>query len=150
MGNIGSLEVSDTQYIAESLISKGLVDKDRVIYNGGSHSGFMGAHLAGRFQGFYKAIILRNPVINVAENSVNSDIPDWGWSEVGFSFDFSQPRLMDPESYKKLWDISPQQYVDKVVDPVLLNIGECDRRVPPTQGKFYYHLLKSRGKSPVE
>ncbi|KAJ1912955.1 hypothetical protein H4219_005402 [Mycoemilia scoparia] len=150
LGKIGDLEIEDTQYIARKLISQNQIDKDRIIFNGGSHSGLMGAHVAGRYQNFYKAILLRNPVINVGENSVNSDIPDWGWSESGLDHEFEMPRLMDPESYRKMWELSPQQYVDRVVDPVLLNLGDSDRRVPPTQGVFYYYLLKSRGKCTVE
>ncbi|KAJ1674127.1 hypothetical protein EV182_003909, partial [Spiromyces aspiralis] len=153
VGNIGTLEVAQVQNIAAHLIENAHslgIDPERTIFNGGSHSGLIGAHVAGLFPNFYKAIILRNPVINVGENLVNSDVPDWSWAEAGMEFDFTKPRLLTPEAYQRLWKVSPQKYVDKVVDPVLLAIGQQDRRVPPSQGKTYYHLLKAHSKAHVE
>jgi len=44
-----------------------------------------------------------------------------------------------------MYQKSPVQYVDKVTTPVLLRIGDVDQRVPPSQGREYYHLLKAKG-----
>ena len=40
---------------------------------------------------------------------------------------------------------SPVFYIDNVKTPTLLCLGMKDRRVPPSQGLEYYHLLKTRG-----
>lgn len=44
---------------------------------GGSHGGFLVAHLSGEFPDTFKAVSSRNPVIDVASMSIMSDIPDW-------------------------------------------------------------------------
>lgn len=47
-------------------------------------------------------------------------------------------------------DRSPLKHVEHVKTPVLLCIGLGDRRVPPDQGRTFYHALKSFGKAHVE
>lgn len=44
---------------------------------GGSHGGFLVAHLSGQYPDKFKCVSSRNPVIDVASMSVISDIPDW-------------------------------------------------------------------------
>ena len=72
-----------------------------------------------------------------------TDIPDWTTVECGVPYNPSS--LLTPTSYSTLYDMSPIRYVDKVQTPLLLRIGDVDQRVPPSQGKEYYHLLKARG-----
>ena len=36
--------------------------------------------------------------------------------------------------------------MDRVKTPVLVLLGEDDLRVPPTQGRGYYHVLKGKGR----
>ncbi len=45
-----------------------------------------------------------------------------------------------------MFEMSPIAHIDAVVTPVMLLIGEQDKRVPNTQGINYYHALKARGK----
>jgi len=115
--------------------------------------------VAGRFSSFFSAVVLRNPVISVAEMT-SSDIPDWCYSEFGVQYPLSstpitptaeapsQPRsvppLMTTEIFNKLRSSSPILHVDHVSIPVLLLIGKVDRRVVPSQGIEYYHALKAR------
>ncbi|PVV01256.1 hypothetical protein BB560_004337 [Smittium megazygosporum] len=153
IGKIGDLDVEEIVYVANDLAnSKKTVNKERMVYTGGSHSGFTGAHIAGRYPGLFKAIVLRNPVISIGEMFAKTDIPDWCFSEVGIRYDpnlcLDNPpeTLLTPETYEKLWKASPQQYVANVQDPILLNIGSIDRRVPPEQGYQFYRLLKANGK----
>ncbi|PVU86530.1 hypothetical protein BB561_006677 [Smittium simulii] len=155
ISNIGKLEVEEMIYVTNDLAqNKKIVDPNRMVYCGGSHSGYTGAHIAGRYPGLFKAFALRNPVINIGEMVPRTDIPDWCFCELGFKYNFDMdlsnpdPLLLTPEMYKVMWDASPQQYVANVQDPIILTIGLDDRRVPPEQGFQYYRLLKAN-KKPV-
>lgn len=83
-----------------------------------------------------------NPVTSLGEFSA-SDSPDFPFAETGLPY--APSAGVTPEAYKKLYDVSPIAHVSKVRTPVLLILGESDRRVPPTQGKNYFHALKARG-----
>ena len=41
--------------------------------------------------------------------------------------------------------VSPIYHIEKVRTPTLLLLGGKDKRVPPSQGLEYYHLLRARG-----
>ncbi|KAG8829257.1 hypothetical protein FRC17_006885 [Serendipita sp. 399] len=145
LGKIGSLDVEDVMASAKELVKQGMAKEGpgMQLYMGGSHGGFLGAHVVGQYPSFFSAAVLRNPVINIASMISTTDIPDWTDVECGRQYD--PGALLSPESYSNLYALSPIQYVDKVQTPVLLNIGDVDQRVPPSQGKEYYHLLKARG-----
>lgn len=86
---------------------------------------------------------MRNPVISAGEFCA-SDIPDWSFREFGLAFE--PGTHVTPESFSTLYAASPIAHVDRVKTPVLLLLGEDDLRVPPTQGKGYYHVLKGKGR----
>ena len=44
-----------------------------------------------------------------------------------------------------MYEVSPVRYVAGVKTPTLICLGAKDRRVPPSQGIEYYHLLQSLG-----
>ncbi len=73
-----------------------------------------------------------------------TDIPDWTYSEAGLPYD---PKLgaPSPEVYARLLKASPVSHVDAIRCPVLLQIGDKDLRVPPSQGYWLYYTLKARG-----
>jgi dipeptidyl aminopeptidase/acylaminoacyl peptidase len=75
-----------------------------------------------------------------------TDIPDWDCAELTGK-DRTSTTVLTPELFNNLQRCSPITHVDKVQAHVLLLIGEDDRRVPPSQGRNYYHALKGRGKS---
>ncbi|KAG8839764.1 hypothetical protein FRB91_006812, partial [Serendipita sp. 411] len=145
LGKIGRLDVDDVMGSAKELVKRGMAREGpgMQLYMGGSHGGFLGAHVVGQYPNFFSAAVLRNPVINVASMTSTTDIPDWTDVECGTPY--NPAALLLPENYSNLYSMSPIQYVDKVQTPVLLNIGDVDQRVPPSQGKEYYHLLKARG-----
>ncbi len=76
-----------------------------------------------------------------------SDIPDWTVVEsVGLAaYDFSSFAPLSPADRDKMDACSPIRYVANVTTPTLLCIGAKDRRVPPSQGMQYYHILKAQG-----
>lgn len=55
----------------------GHVDLSRVAAVGGSHGGFLTAHLAGQHPAAFKAAVLRNPVCDLELMVHVTDIPDW-------------------------------------------------------------------------
>lgn len=44
-----------------------------------------------------------------------------------------------------MFDMSPIAHIDKVKTPLLLLLGDCDRRVPMAQAVDYHKILVSRG-----
>ncbi|KAJ8590553.1 alpha/beta-hydrolase [Rhizopogon salebrosus TDB-379] len=144
LGHCGTMDVHDIVESVNELIRLGISEPDRQVIQGGSHGGFLAAHLIGQYPDLFNAAVMRNPVISAGELT-GSDIPDWIYTE--FGLDFSPEALMTPAAYRKLFEASPIAHVDRVRAPVLLLLGEDDLRVVPTQGMRFYHALKGREKS---
>ncbi|KIJ61708.1 hypothetical protein HYDPIDRAFT_115515 [Hydnomerulius pinastri MD-312] len=144
IGQIGTLDIGDCIASVEELIKLGISERGRQLVQGGSHGGFITGHLVGQYPDVFKAAIMQNPVTSLGEFVSSSDVPDWLYAEMGLPY--SPGACVTPEAYKTFYEASPIAYVDKVRTPVLLIIGEDDRRVPPTQGKNYFHALKGRGR----
>ncbi|KAF9491956.1 alpha/beta-hydrolase [Pleurotus eryngii] len=144
-GNCGSLDVEDCMASVKHLVDLGIAKfgKGQQFVSGGSHGGFLAAHLIGQYPDVFSAAVLRNPVISCGELAI-SDIPDWAFSELGLPF--APDSLVTPEIYEHLYRASPIAHVDNVSAKVLLLIGGSDMRVPPPQAIRYYHALKGRSK----
>ncbi|KAJ2834705.1 hypothetical protein GGI24_000268 [Coemansia furcata] len=149
IGKMDTMSIDEIQDAADSVHACRLGDPKATVYMGGSYSGYTGALLAGLVPGFYRAIVLRNPVVSIGDNAAMSDIPDWCWAELGLPYDFESPPELTPDVYSKMWQASPSRLVDKVRDPLLLLLGASDRRVPPPQSVSYYYRLKAAN-APVE
>ncbi|OAX35979.1 alpha/beta-hydrolase [Rhizopogon vinicolor AM-OR11-026] len=141
LGHCGSMDVEDVVESVEELIRLGISEPGRQVVQGGSHGGFLAAHLIGQHPHLFNAAVMRNPVISVGELTA-SDIPDWLHSEFGLPF--MPSTLLTPASFQTLFAASPIAHVDRVRAPVLLLLGEDDLRVVPTQGMRLYHALKGR------
>uniref|UniRef100_UPI00398E57AE acylamino-acid-releasing enzyme-like isoform X4 n=2 Tax=Pristiophorus japonicus TaxID=55135 RepID=UPI00398E57AE len=141
-GNIGSQDVKDVQYAVDSVLKEGCVDSEKVLLIGGSHGGFIGCHLIGQYPGLYKAFATRNPVINLASKLGTTDIPDHTMVQAGF--DFAPNLLPTPSVLTALLSKSPITHVSRARTPVLIMLGEKDKRVHPTQGLELYHALRAR------
>lgn len=78
LGKVGQADVSDCMAALRAALEKfPWIDPDRVALVGGSHGGFLVAHLSGQHPDAFKAVVARNPVIDLASMSTISDIPDW-------------------------------------------------------------------------
>lgn len=75
----GNLEVRACLEFKDYLVKLGVATngKGKRLYLGGSHSGFIGAHLSVRWPDAFDAIDIRNPVIDLPSMFATSDIPDW-------------------------------------------------------------------------
>ncbi|KAF4611949.1 hypothetical protein D9613_003766 [Agrocybe pediades] len=160
VGKCGDLDVQDCIAAARHLVSIGVSEEGpgKQLITGGSHGGFLAAHLIGQFPTFFSAAIMCNPVTTCGEIA-NTDIPDWYYAEFGHPYPISSshpiaadtqeqpkpnPPLLLTETFNALRIASPIAHVDSVCIPVLLLVGAADRRVSPMQGIEYYHALKAR------
>ncbi|KAK5582321.1 hypothetical protein RB653_003904 [Dictyostelium firmibasis] len=146
-GYIGDLDVDDClqsiNYTLENIDNT--IDKNNIGVIGGSHGGFLSAHLS-RFP-IVKTSIMRNPVIDIPSMSTLSDIPDWCFFEAGVNIPDPSSQyhtLPSIEEIEKMRKCSPSFHIEKVKIPSLLALGDSDLRVPPSQGLLYYRMLRER------
>ncbi|KAL2916289.1 hypothetical protein HK105_204045 [Polyrhizophydium stewartii] len=146
VGRIGELDLADVNAAAYWAAQEPGINKDKVSLFGGSHGGFITAHLLGFQPDFYKAGVLRNPVINVGAMVATTDISDWCFAEAGLPFSQAAPHLLTPKEYEHMFVHSPASVAHKVVAPVLLMLGAGDRRVPPSEGLRWSQYLRGAGR----
>lgn len=78
LGKCGDFDAQDClDAIMQHLVEPGLVDRNKLIVMGGSHGGFLAAHLIGQHPDVFKAAVMRNPVISIGTMESSTDIPDW-------------------------------------------------------------------------
>ncbi|GAA6026237.1 hypothetical protein JCM8202_004732 [Rhodotorula sphaerocarpa] len=145
---LGTAEVEATLAAARYLADLGLASEERKrkLLMGGSHGGWTACHLTARWPNEFGAVVMRNPVTDLVANASMTDIPDWCYEEAGMAYPLDRPpSLVTPEQFKRFYEISPMRHAHKVTTPTLLLIGLEDRRVPPNQGRAWYHALKNRG-----
>ena len=131
------------------------LDATRVAVMGGSHGGFIAAHLVSNpaHRARFSAAVLRNPVTNMASMISSTDIPDWCWAE-GLGCPRRMEPALDAEKLVALFNASPIAHVRHLSamerggdgakgTPILLLLGLKDRRVPPSQGLEWWHALRA-------
>lgn len=145
LGQVGTYDVQDciaAMCMAESEFN---VQPGNWCVYGGSHGGFLAAHLTGQFPDRFKCAIVRNPVISLATNATQSDIPDWCYTEAGMRMQPSE-QAPNSEEYKQMNYLSPLQFAQNVQAATLLMAGADDQRVPNQQTRHWYHALKGHQK----
>ncbi|XP_044008354.1 acylamino-acid-releasing enzyme-like isoform X1 [Aphidius gifuensis] len=154
-GKVGHTDVIDCyNAIADSFKKYPWIDDKRVGISGGSHGGFLVTHLSGQYPDAFKAVVARNPVIDIAAMFTISDIPDCivyfirCAAVIGEHYDDIYPgenAEKAGEMVMKMYKSSPIVHVRKVKAPTLMCIGKNDLRVPCSQGKHWYQRLKANG-----
>lgn len=143
-GKVGSADVSDCVLATQTALAQfPWLNPNRLILTGGSHGGFLVTHLSGQYPDMFKAVVARNPVIDIASMSITSDIPDWCYVEAGV--EYTQIGEPSEQLLLAMRKASPIQHAHKVKAPTMLQIGSKDLRVPPQQGLEYLHRLKANG-----
>ena len=142
-GAAGVADVADCVAVARRAVDDGAADPDRVCVVGGSHGGFLGAHLIGQHPEMFKCAVLRNPVTDVASMVNLTDIPDWCYVETVGKDAYAD--LPSVETLAAMRAASPVAHIDAVRAPVLMLLGAVDLRVPPTNGLRYAAALRERG-----
>jgi acylaminoacyl-peptidase len=146
--NIGTQDVQDVIIATNDVCNSGLVDANRIGICGGSHGGFLTAHLTGQYPNMFKAAVMRNPVVNLPSMVTSTDIPDWCYVEACGTYNFDTYRPPTLEELQTFYKVSPIQYVQKVETPTLIALGLKDLRVPPSQGMEWYYSLRGRSVPP--
>jgi acylaminoacyl-peptidase len=147
LARIGHVDVEDVMACTHRVVDEysDRIDATRIGICGGSHGGFLTAHCTGQYPDYFRAAVMRNPVTNIATMVTATDIADWCYAESLGSYDFTKFRGPTQEQLQTMYEKSPIIHVDKVKTPTLLALGMVDLRVPPSQGKEWYHTLRSAG-----
>jgi len=76
--------------------------------------------------------------------SMVSDIPDWCFFESGLPYSYN--KIPSASDYSIMLEKSPVVRIPNIKAPILIFVGERDARVPSSQGKAFYRLLKGNQK----
>jgi acylaminoacyl-peptidase len=117
LGKCGTLDVEEvhasTLYVINDL-RLARFGEGEVFVMGGSHGGFIGAHLISRYPDIYSAAILRNPVVTCGEVA-GTDIPDWYFAEFGFQDEY--PIKSSPPSSALSTTLNASSLRDHILAP---------------------------------
>lgn len=84
--HLGTADVESSKLALDFLRSKKLVHPHQAFVSGGSHGGFITAHLTSRYPDLFVAACMRNPVVDLVGTAAGgSDIPDWSETLLQFS-----------------------------------------------------------------
>ncbi|MED2181702.1 S9 family peptidase [Bacillus wiedmannii] len=128
----GLADYDDVISGVDTLVEKGMVDKDRVGVMGWSNGGYISA-FCSTFSDRFKAISVGGGITNWSTHYVNTDIPYF------ISMYLGNTPWNDPDIYKKT---SPMTYIKSACTPTLIQHGEKDVRIPITNAYELYEGLR--------
>ncbi|XP_063362005.1 acylamino-acid-releasing enzyme-like isoform X1 [Cydia amplana] len=140
LSNTGRIDVDDCFLALSDVLERNI---DSVSLLGGSYGGFLVAHLAGRWPGRFRSVVMRNPLIDMATKGHYADNSDGCAVEAGFPFtDKGQPSEDELLTMRRC---SALVHVHKVKAPTAFMLGKGDKRVPHYQGLEMARRLKANG-----
>jgi dipeptidyl aminopeptidase/acylaminoacyl peptidase len=134
--NWGDLPMADVLAGADTVIARGLADRDKQVITGGSYAGYLTAWIIGHTNRFKAA---------VAQRGVFDMISWYGMANTWrlFESEFATVPWEDPQL---AWQTSPIAYAGKIETPLLLLHGEQDYRVGLGGVQTLFRMLKAQGK----
>ena len=129
-------DYDDLMSVVDDLVAKNYVDEERLFVTGGSGGGILTAWIVTKTDRFAAAASIK-PVINWMTMALAGDIAQFArrhW--------IREDPWSNPEAFLKF---SPIRYVDKVVTPTMLMVGEEDWRTPAWEAEQFYTALKMNG-----
>eukprot|EP01025_Chloroclados_australasicus_P032864 TRINITY_DN3338_c0_g3_i1.p1 TRINITY_DN3338_c0_g3~~TRINITY_DN3338_c0_g3_i1.p1 ORF type:complete len:466 (-),score=29.96 TRINITY_DN3338_c0_g3_i1:241-1464(-) len=144
-GSVGTNDVNDAMLAYQWSVDNGYMNRDKCWVMGGSHGGFMVAHLLGQYPEKFQGGIMRNPVCDLSVMAQTSDLPKWCFIEAyGKNTELRYP--MTVEDYDRFCDVSPMRYFKDVQKPMLFLLGGTDQRVPYYGAQRFIQALRGSGK----
>jgi acylaminoacyl-peptidase len=144
-GQVGTLDVQDCLRAADWLLAQHGYSRENMFLYGGSHGGFLVAHLSCRPEHAFRACAAINAVIDFPGMSLTSDIPDFAWGQNGLPYDLRAPAPPGRGELEIMRLSSPSSRVHLARTPTVLLLGANDLRVPASQGMAWHAWLKARG-----
>jgi len=145
-GHVGQQDVNDVMALLDQTLDVAKIgSRQKVAIFGGSHGGFLAAHLSGQFPDRFVACVMRNPVTSLAAMATITDIADWCFVEAGVEMTDLSPYALSTDVVEKMNSVSPIQFAPTVRCPTLVLLGDKDLRVPPEQGRLWHDALRSAG-----
>lgn len=134
--NWGEMPMGDVLAGADSVIARGLANRDKQAITGGSYAGYLTAWIIGHTDRFKAA---------VAQRGVYDMVSWWGMANTWrlYESEFAAVPWEDPQL---AWQSSPIAYVVHMHTPLLLLHGEQDNRVGLGGVQTLFRMLKAQGK----
>ncbi|WP_439619904.1 prolyl oligopeptidase family serine peptidase [Hyphomonas sp.] len=129
-------DYDDLMSVVDEMVARKYVDPERLFVTGGSGGGILTAWIVTQTDRFAAAASIK-PVINWMTMALAGDI-----AQVVRRHWIRAEPWSDPEAFLKH---SPIRYMDRVVTPTLVMVGEEDWRTPPWEAEQFYTALKMNG-----
>jgi dipeptidyl aminopeptidase/acylaminoacyl peptidase len=139
-GDISGRDWIDVNSGVDYLIAQSIADSSKLGIMGwsfGGHHTYWGITQTPRF----KAASAGAGATDLISMYSQTDLPEFYQTYLG-------PRPW--EDFKLYESRSAYRFVDRVVTPLLIQVGEADRRVPAEQSIQFYEAMKAIGKAPVK
>ncbi|MEM7542867.1 MAG: prolyl oligopeptidase family serine peptidase [Pseudomonadota bacterium] len=139
-GDFGGAEITDVAYASDALRRLSSMAVGQIGLFGHSHGGYatLRALTANLGQPRWGFGISNSGFSDIYEQYSHSNIKQWIVKEAG------DPQ--DPQVLARWRARSPRFHLDRLKVPVLLVHGDRDRRVPYSQSKLLFELLRGHGK----
>jgi dipeptidyl aminopeptidase/acylaminoacyl peptidase len=139
--DLGGKEFDDILGGVDLLVSKGMVDNDRVGTGGFSYGGYLSAWAGTKHSPRFKAAMMGAGISNWISFS--------GTTEIIHEMSLVHWDVWWNDSTTLVWNRSPLAHINTAKTPMLIVHGGADTRVPLSQSEEMYNALKLR-KVPVQ